>query len=179
MISLGKSLNNGRVLIGEFRRLHLTLCDTHISLLTVSNTPFQRETTCSSISKWLRIFTNSLPVLDYKQKEIKPTLEQYLKLDPRPDSVNYHCVIFWSSWMLIIWLDKSIASLKYNFHNFHLDDQNHWFLLMFLNNNHWLLSEKLSLNLLNFTATLIHYFTLITYISTNTNIGNFISYTYA
>ena len=76
--------------------------------------------------------------------------------------------------------DKSVASLKCRSHHFHLDDENHWCLLMFLNNRHRLLSKNYSLNLLIFTTTLIPYFTLITYKDNlQINIGNFISYTHA
>ena len=75
-------------------------------------------------------------------------LEQYLKLDQRSESINYHCIMLWSSLVLIIWADKFVASKKYNFYNFHLDDQNHWCLLMVLDNKHWLLSEKPLLSLL-------------------------------
>ena len=71
---------------------------------------------------------------------------------------------------------KSVASLKCSFHNFYLDDQNHWCLLMILNNRHRLLLENYSQYLLIFTTTLIPYFTLITYIDNlQINIGNFTS----
>ena len=56
--------------------------------------------------------------------------------------------MLWSLLVLIIWADKFVASKKYNFYNFHLDDQNHWCLLMVLDNKHWLLSEKPLLSLL-------------------------------
>ena len=69
-------------------------------------------------------------------------LEQYLKLDQRSESINYHCIMLWSSLVLIIWADKFVASKKYSFYNFHLDDQNCWCLLIVLDNKHWLLSEK-------------------------------------
>ena len=78
----------------------------------------------------------------YQQKKIKLMLEQYLKLDQRSESIHYHCIMLWSSLVLIIWADKFVASKKYNFYNFHLNDQNHWCLLMVLDNKHWLLSEK-------------------------------------
>ena len=84
----------------------------------------------------------------YQQKKIKLMLEQYLKLDQRSESIHYHCIMLWSSLVLIIWADKFVASKKYNFYNFHLDDQNHWCLLMVLGNKHWLISEKLLLSLL-------------------------------
>ena len=84
----------------------------------------------------------------YQQKKIKLMLEQYLKLDQRSESIHYHCIMLWSSLVLIIWADKFVASKKYNFYNFHLDDQNHWCLLMVLDNKHWLLSEKPLLSLL-------------------------------
>ena len=84
----------------------------------------------------------------YQQKKIKLILEQYLKLDQRSESINYHCIMLWSSLVLIIWADKFVASKKYNFYNFHLDDRNQWCLLMVLDNKHWLLSEKPSLSLL-------------------------------
>ena len=70
----------------------------------------------------------------YQQKKIKLMLEQYLKLDQRSESIHYHCIMLWSSLVLIIWADKFVASKKYNFYNFHLDDQNHWCLLMVLDN---------------------------------------------
>ena len=54
----------------------------------------------------------------------------------------------WSSLVHVIWADKFAASKKYNFYNFHLDNQNHWCLLMVLDNKHWLLSEKPLLSLL-------------------------------
>ena len=78
----------------------------------------------------------------YWQKKIKLMLEQYLKLDQRSESIHYHCIMLWSSLVLIIWADKFVASKKYNFYNFHLDDRNQWCLLMVLDNKHWLLSEK-------------------------------------
>ena len=78
----------------------------------------------------------------YQQKKIKLMLEQYLKLDQRSESINYHCIILWSSLVLIIWADKFVASKIYNLYNFHLDDQNYWCLLIVLDNKHWLLSEK-------------------------------------
>ena len=84
----------------------------------------------------------------YQQKKIKLMLEQYLKLDQRSESIHYHCIMLWSSLVLIIWADKFVASKKYNFYNFHLDDQNHWCLLMVLDNKHWLLSGKPLLSLL-------------------------------
>ena len=84
----------------------------------------------------------------YWQKKIKLMLEQYLKLDQRSESIHYHCIMLWSSLVLIIWADKFVASKKYNFYNFHLDDQNHWCLLMVLDDKHWLLSEKPLLSLL-------------------------------
>ena len=84
----------------------------------------------------------------YQQKKIKLMLEQYLKLDQRSESIHYHCIMLWSSLVLIIWADKFVASKKYNFYNFHLDDQNHWCLLMVLDNKHWLHSEKSLLSLL-------------------------------
>ena len=84
----------------------------------------------------------------YQQKKIKLMLEQYLKLDQRSESIHYHCIMLWSSLVLIIWADKFVASKKYNFYNFHLDDQNHWCLLMVLNNKYWLFSEKPLLSLL-------------------------------
>ena len=84
----------------------------------------------------------------YCQSKIKLILEQYLKLDQRSESINYHCIMLWSSLVLIIWADKFVASKKYNFYNFHLDDQNHWCLLMVLGNKHWLISEKPLLSLL-------------------------------
>ena len=100
----------------------------------------------------------------YQQKKIKLMLEQYLKLDQRSESIHYHCIMLWSSLVLIIWADKFVASKKYNFYNFHLDDQNHWCLLMVLDNKHWLLSEKPLLSLHIFTTKLfIHYFTQISY----------------
>ena len=84
----------------------------------------------------------------YQQKKIKLMLEQYLKLDQRSESIHYHCIMLWSSLVLIIWADKFVASKKYNFYNFHLDDRNQWCLLMVLDNKHWLLSEKPLLSLL-------------------------------
>ena len=84
----------------------------------------------------------------YWQKRIKLMLEQNLKHDQRSESINYHCIMLWSSLVSIIWADKFVASKKYNFYNFHLDDQNHWCLLMVLDNKHWLLSEKPLLHLL-------------------------------
>ena len=84
----------------------------------------------------------------YQQKKIKLILGQYLKLDQRSESINYHCIMLWSSLVLIIWAEKFVASKKYNFYNFHLDDQNQWCLLMVLDNKHWLLSEKPLLSLL-------------------------------
>ena len=84
----------------------------------------------------------------YQQKKIKLMLEQYLKLDQRSESINYHCIMLWSSLVLIIWADKFVASKKYNFYNFHIDNQYHWCLLMVLDNKHWLLSEKPLLSLL-------------------------------
>ena len=84
----------------------------------------------------------------YQQKKIKLMLEQYLKLDQRSESINYHCIMLWSSLVHVIWADKFAASKKYNFYNFHLDDQNHWCLLMVLGNKHWLISEKPLLSLL-------------------------------
>ena len=84
----------------------------------------------------------------YRQKKIKLIFQQYLKLDQRSESINYHCIILWSSLVLIIWADKFLASKKYKFYNFHLDDQNHWCLQMVLDNKHWLLSEKPLLSLL-------------------------------
>ena len=84
----------------------------------------------------------------YQQKKIKLMLEQYLKLDQRSESIHYHCIMLWLSLVLIIWADKFVASKKYNFYNFHLDDQNHSCLLMVLDNKHWLLSEKPLLSLL-------------------------------
>ena len=68
------------------------------------------------------------------QRKIKLMLEQYLKLDQRSEFINYHCIMLWSSLARIIWADKFVASKKYNFYNFHLDDQNHWCLLMVLDN---------------------------------------------
>ena len=100
----------------------------------------------------------------YQQKKIKLMLEQYLKLDQRSESIHYHCIMLWSSLVLIIWADKFVASKKYNFYNFHLDDQNHWCLLMVLDNKHWLLSEKPLVSLHIFTTKLfIRYFTQISY----------------
>ena len=84
----------------------------------------------------------------YRQKKIKLVLEQYLKLDLRFESINYHCLMSWLSLVFIIWTDKFVANEKYTFNNFHLDDQNHWCMLMFLNNKHWLYSEKPLLSLL-------------------------------
>ena len=84
----------------------------------------------------------------YQQKKIKLMLEQYLKLDQRSESIHYHCIMLWSSLVLIIWADKFVASKKYNFYNVLLDDQNHWCLLMVLDNKHWLLSGKPLLSLL-------------------------------
>ena len=84
----------------------------------------------------------------YQQKKIKLMLEQYLKLDQRSESIHYHCIMLWSSLVLIIWADKFVASKKYNFYNFHIDYQYHWCLLMVLDNKHWLLSEKPLLSLL-------------------------------
>ena len=84
----------------------------------------------------------------YQQKKIKLMLEQYLKLDQRSESIHYHCIVLWSSLVLIIWADKFIASKKYNFDNFHLDNQYHWCLLMVLDNKYWLFSEKSLLSLL-------------------------------
>ena len=78
----------------------------------------------------------------YQQKKIKLMLEQYLKLDQRSESINYHCIMSWSSLVLIIQADKFVASKKYNFYNFRPDDQNHWCLMMLLDNKHWLVSEK-------------------------------------
>ena len=93
----------------------------------------------------------------YQQKKIKLMLEQYLKLDQRSESIHYHCIMLWSSLVLIIWADKFVASKKYNFYNFHLDDQNHWCLLMVLDNKHWILSEKPLLSLLaNFYHKIIN-----------------------
>ena len=84
----------------------------------------------------------------YQQKKIKLMLEQYLKLDQRSESIHYHCIMLWSSLVLIIWADKFVASKKYNFYNFHLDNQYHWRLLIDFDNKHWLLSEKALLSLL-------------------------------
>ena len=84
----------------------------------------------------------------YQQKKIKLMLEQYLKLDQRSESINYHCIMLWSSIVLIIWADKFVASKKYNFYNFNLDDQNHCCLLMVFDNKHWSLSKKSLLSLL-------------------------------
>ena len=84
----------------------------------------------------------------YRQKKIKLMLEQYLKLDQISESINFHCIMLWSSLVFIIWADKFVACKKYNFYNFHRDDQNHWCLLMVLDNKHWLLSEKPLLSLL-------------------------------
>ena len=84
----------------------------------------------------------------YQQKKIKLMLEQYLKLDQRSESIHYHCIMLWSSLVLIIGAYKFVASKKYYFYNFPLDDQNHWCLLMVLDNKHWLLSEKPLLSLL-------------------------------
>ena len=78
----------------------------------------------------------------YQQKKIKLMLEQYLKLDQRSESINYHCIMSWSSLLLIIQADKFVASKKYNFYNFRPDDQNHWCLMMLPDNKHWLVSEK-------------------------------------
>ena len=83
----------------------------------------------------------------YWQKKIKLMLEQYLKLDQRSESINYHCIMLWSSLVHIIWADKFVASKKYSFYNFHLDNQNHWCLLMVLDNKHWLPLEKPLLSL--------------------------------
>ena len=83
-----------------------------------------------------------------QQKKIKLMLEQYRKLDQRSESIHYHCIMLRSSLVLIIWADKFVASKKYNFYNFHLDDQNHWCLLMVLENKRWLLSGKPLLSLL-------------------------------
>ena len=101
----------------------------------------------------------------YRQKKIKLMLEQYLNLDQRSESINYHCIMLWSSLVSIIWADKFVASKKYNFYNFHLDDRNQWCLLMVLDNKHWLLSEKPLLSLLAYFYhnLLIHYFTQISY----------------
>ena len=67
--------------------------------------------------------------------------------------------------MLIIWVDKFVASKKYNFYNFYLDDQNHWCLLMALDNKHWILSEKHLLSLLaHFYHKTIDSFTLHKYV---------------
>ena len=84
----------------------------------------------------------------YCQSKIKLILEQYLKLDQRSESINYHWIMLWSSLVRIIWADKFVASKKYYFYNFHLDDQNHGCLLMVLGNKHWLISEKPLLSLL-------------------------------
>ena len=85
----------------------------------------------------------------YRLKKIKLVLEQYLKLDLWFESIAYyHCLILWLSWELIIWADKFVASEKYTSNNFHLDGQNHWCMLMVLNNKHWLFSEKPLLSLL-------------------------------
>ena len=67
-----------------------------------------------------------------------------MKLDQRSEFINYHCIMLLSSLVRIIWADKFEASKIYNFY----DDQNHWCLLMVLNNKHWLLSEKSLLSLL-------------------------------
>ena len=48
----------------------------------------------------------------YQQKKIKLMLEQYLKLDQRSESIHYHCIMLWSSLVLIIWADKFVASKK-------------------------------------------------------------------
>ena len=37
-------------------------------------------------------------------------LEQYLRLDQRSDSINYHCIMLWSSLVLIISANKFVAS---------------------------------------------------------------------
>ena len=84
----------------------------------------------------------------YQQKKIKLMLEQYLKLDQRSESIHYHCIMLWSSLVLIIGAYKFVASKKYYFYNFPLDDQNHWCLLMVLDNKHWLFSGKPLLSLL-------------------------------
>ena len=84
----------------------------------------------------------------YQQKKTKLMLEQYLKLDQRSESINYYCIMLWLSLVLIIWADKFVASKKNIFYYFHLDDQNHWCLLMVLDNKHWLISEKPLLSLL-------------------------------
>ena len=68
----------------------------------------------------------------YWQKKIKLMLEQYLKLDQRSESINYHCIMLWSSLVRIIWANKFVTSKKYKFYNFHLDDQNHWYCWWFL-----------------------------------------------
>ena len=84
----------------------------------------------------------------YWRKKFKLMLEQYLKLDQIYESINYHCIMLWSSLLGIIWADKFVASKKYNFYNFLLNDQNHWCLLTVLGKKHWLLSEKPLLSLL-------------------------------
>ena len=102
----------------------------------------------------------------YWQKKIKLMLKHYPKLDQRSESINYHCIMLWSSLVRIIWADKFVASRKYNFYNFHLDDQNHWCLLMALDNKRWLLSGKLCYVCWHIFTTkllLMHYFTQISY----------------
>ena len=42
-------------------------------------------------------------------------LEQYLKLDQISESINYHCIMLWSSLFGIIWADKFVASKKFSF----------------------------------------------------------------
>ena len=83
-----------------------------------------------------------------QQKKTKLMLEQYLKLDQRSAYIYNHCIMLSSSSVLMIWADKFVASRKYNFYNFHLDNQYHWCLLMFLDNKLWLLSGKPLLSLL-------------------------------
>ena len=46
----------------------------------------------------------------YRQKKIKLMLEQYLRLDQRSESINYHCIMLWSSLVLIISANKFVAS---------------------------------------------------------------------
>ena len=60
-----------------------------------------------------------------------------MRLDQRSEFINYHCIMLWSSLVRIIWADN-LKLAKYNFY----DDQNHWCLLMVINNKPWLLSEK-------------------------------------
>ena len=100
-------------------------------------------TNCSSTDKWLRMFTNTvLKSWIFSAEENEIILEHYLKLDQRSKSIHYHCIMLWLSLALIIWADKFVSSKKYSFYNFHLDNQYHWYLLMVLENKHWLLFDN-------------------------------------